>query len=343
MPACCLKNSQKMLKWIGGLLSVIVVIGVVTLLLTYSSLHRPLPKNVNGTLPNIIITVEKNSTATAFVRDLHHLYLVRSPRLFLIYLRLFGYAHQLKAGVYEIKAGESILPLLNRVVTGDVLRLPFRVIEGSTQKTIQKQLSDAPYLSQQLNGWQSVAQGHPSAEGLLLADTYYYDAGTDSNRLLMTAHQSLMKYLNTAFQRRDSDLPYQTPYELLIAASIIEKEASKPQEKRLISGVLVNRLHQHMPLQMDPTVIYALGEQFQGRLTHADLSVNSPYNTYLHHGLPPTPIAMVGRDAIEAAAHPAASQYLYYVASGDGCHHFSKTYTEQRKAISASKSTCTPD
>jgi UPF0755 protein len=327
-----------MFKQIWALLSVIVLIGMIIVISAYLSLHRPLPKNANGKIPNTIIILEKNSTATSFVRDLHRLDLVRSPRLFLLYLRLFGYVHQLKAGVYEIKPGESILPLLNRVLAGDGLRLPFRVIEGSTQKSIQNQLTNLPYLTQQPNDWQLITKEHPSAEGLLLADTYQYDAGTESGQLLLTVHQNLMKYLVAAFKDRDPNLPYQNPYELLIAASIIEKEASKLQEKRLISGVLVNRLRQRMPLQMDPTVIYALGDHFQGRLTHADLSVNSPYNTYLHYGLPPTPIAMVGRDAIDAAAHPALTAYLYYVASGDGCHHFSKTYAEQRQAITAAKS-----
>ena len=124
---------------------------------------------------------------------------------------------------------------------------------------------------------------------------------------------------------------------MLIAASIIEKETAVPQERKLISGVVINRLNKHMPLQMDPTVIYAMGDTYKGSLTHEDLSINSPYNTYQNRGLPPTPIAMVGKEAIDAAAHPQLSNYLYFMARGDGTHQFSQTYEEQKQAINQYK------
>ena len=128
-------------------------------------------------------------------------------------------------------------------------------------------------------------------------------------------------------------MPYQSPYELLIAASIIEKESALPAERRLISGVIVNRLHKHMPLQMDPTVIYALGPSYKGSLSHEQLSIDSPYNTYQYRGLPPTPIAAVSRDALNAARDPDTQGYLYFVAKGDGSHAFSLNYLAHRQAI----------
>ena len=128
-------------------------------------------------------------------------------------------------------------------------------------------------------------------------------------------------------------LPYQTAYEMLIAASIIEKETAIPKERRLIAGIIINRLRKHMPLQMDPTVIYALGSQYHGTLRREDLQIDSPFNSYLHRGLPPTPIAMVDKDAIDAAAHPEPTDYLYFVATGNGSHHFSVNYEEQKQAI----------
>jgi UPF0755 protein len=298
----------------------------------YTILHDPFPANGSSTAQ--IIRLDKHASAASFVHELYRRNMIKFPRIVLLWIRVQGYASQLKAGVYEIKPGESLQDLLSHIIAGDVVVLPFRIIEGTTQRTIALQLSSSPYLIQQTDAWEKIAEGHPSAEGLLMADTYNYDADTMSGALLMTAHQSLMLFLQDAFDKRASDLPYKTPYELLIAASIIENEAADSDEQRLISGVIVNRLRQHMPLQMDPTVIYAMGPRFQGKLTHQDLSVDSPYNTYNHYGLPPTPIAMVGRAAIIAAAHPTPSKYLYYVATGDGRHHFSETYDQQRQAIS---------
>lgn len=321
-----------MYKRITGFLGALLLIGMAIAWSTYSLLYRPMLNNTDD-VPTVI-TIEKNSSAASFVSELKNRSLIQSPRLFLMLLRMQGQANKLKAGVYEIKPGETAMELLHHVVDGDVLILPFRIIDGTTQRNVALQVEQLPYLVQQSDVWSKIADGHPSAEGLLLADTYHYDAGSQSDVLLMTAHQNLTRYLNDAFEKRAANLPYKSPYELLIAASIIEKEASNLNERRLIAGVIVNRLRIRMPLQMDPTVIYALGTQYSGKLSHDDLSVESPYNTYKHYGLPPTPIAMVGRDAIDAAAHPALTKSLYFVASGNGCHHFSETYAQQRKAIS---------
>jgi UPF0755 protein len=281
----------------------------------------------------VIITLDKATTASQFAHTLKDKNLIPSPKLILALIRYKGLAHQLKAGVYEVKPGETPLELLQRIAAGDVMRFKFTIIEGTTQKKIDKDLRQAVYINYDPEVWSSFNHNHPNAEGLLLADTYQYAGGSDAKALLSQANRNLIAYLNESWRTRASDLPYKTPYDLLIAASIIEKETAVPQERTLISGVMLNRLKKNMPLQMDPTVIYALGEQYKGVLSHNDMSVGSPYNTYKNRGLPPTPIAMVGKEAIDAAAHPQISNYLYFFAKGDGTHQFSQTYEEQKQAI----------
>lgn len=171
-------------------------------------------------------------------------------------------------------------------------------------------------------------------EGLYLADTYQYNAGSDAETLLLSAHINLKKCLFNAWEQRNLSLPYTSPYELLIVASILEKESALNEDKRLISGVIVNRLRKNMPLQMDPTVIYGLQDKYKGKLSHDDLQIESEYNTYRKRGLPPTPIAIVSCESINAASQPNLTDYLYFVAKkNSGKHIFSKTYLEHRKAI----------
>lgn len=290
-----------------------------------------------------IFQVDRSTSARTFVHFLKTQHLIHSETWFLVWLRLRGLSTQLQAGIYQIQAGESAEHLLQRVVHGDVLKERFQMIEGTTWSQIQTNLRQAPYLNFQKEDFTGIDaselcpvschQNTGTIEGLLLADTYQYEAGRSAKAMLLLAHQHLNTYVLQTWKEREATLPYHTPYELLIAASILEKESARSTERHLISGVIVNRLMKHMPLQMDPTVIYGLGDRYSGTLSHHDLQDDSPYNTYRHRGLPPTPIAMVGRDAIEAAAHPTKTKYLYFVAKGDGTHVFSETYDAQRAAI----------
>ena len=322
---------RRWLKW--------VVVGSLLLFLLGCSiigfdLHRLFyrPMVVESSKANII-RIERPTTASSFAHLLYKRHFIASERWFLLLIRIQGLSSQLKAGVYEIKPGETALQFLYRVVSGDVLMLSFRITEGTTLQQVTEGLNHADDLVYQAADWLPIVGSHSSAEGLLLADTYYYHPGSQAKVVLALANRNLMQYLEYSWQQRCSDLPYRTSYELLIVASILEKEAALPEEKRLISGVIFNRLRKGMPLQMDPTVIYALGAGHQGALVREDLSIDSPYNSYRYKGLPPTPIAMVGKDAIFAAAHPMKTDYLYFVARGDGTHQFSKTYEEQRQAI----------
>ncbi|KTC78220.1 endolytic transglycosylase MltG [Legionella brunensis] len=301
---------------------------------TYCLLNKPLV--AKGSHP-IIVSINKNTSAYTFVRLLKSKHLIESERLFLAYIRVKGLSSRLKAGIYAILPGESALQFLDKVVSGEVVVESFSIIEGTTLSQVEANLINAQYLKHDAYDWQIIRANYANAEGLLLADTYKYDAGSDAKQLLQLANYNLRQYLDLCWKNRTPGLPYKSPYELLIAASILEKESSIPEERKLISGVIINRLKKNMPLQMDPTVIYALGPNYQGKLTHDDMAVASPYNTYRYRGLPPTPIAMVGKDAIEAAAHPQMTDFLYFVAKGDGTHHFSVSYEEQKKAISLYK------
>ena len=305
----------------------------------YRLLYQPMLVEKNK---SDIVRVDRSMSATSFAHTLKTKKLIQSDQLFITLIRIQGFTERLKAGIYRIREGESAQQFLYRVVAGDVLIESFSIIEGTTQRQVSEHLSQAEFLNYRDNDWiniekpgqNSLSSELPiSAEGLLLADTYHYDAGSTGKDLLIQAHAKLKEYLDSSWLQRSPGLPYKTLYELLIVASILEKEAANPDEKRLISGVIVNRLNKKMPLQMDPTVIYALGSQYKGKLSREDLQVDSPYNSYRYRGLPPTPIAMVGKDAIDAAAHPKSTSFLYFVARGDGGHQFSVTYDQQRQAI----------
>ena len=178
-----------------------------------------------------------------------------------------------------------------------------------------------------------LGQADKVAEGLFFPDTYNFPKGTTDKAFLRRAYQRLHDVLDQEWQTRSENLPYKTPYEALIMASIIEKETGLASERSTIAGVFVRRLNKKMKLQTDPTVIYAMGKQFNGNIRKKDLSIDSPYNTYRYKGLPPSPIALVGRDAIHAALHPEPGKALYFVAKGDGSHYFSETLVEHNRAV----------
>ena len=289
--------------------------------------------------PAVIIRVAPNTSARSLINLLSDKKLIKMPELWLLLARLCGFANHLKAGYYQINPGDTGIILLHKIVNGAVVVESFRIIEGTTSMDVRRNLTVAPYLNYDTavvnNMVLQITQHHLSEEGLLLAATYFYNAGSAAQELLWRAHIELMKALDYYWRARSDHLPYTNPYEMLVAASIIEKETALDLERKIISGIIVNRINLHMPLQMDPTVMYIFNSNWHNisRLTHQNLSVDSPYNTYLHRGLPPTPIAIVGKAALEAAAHPLKVDYLYFYANSDGSHKFSKTYREQQKAI----------
>lgn len=317
----------------AGLVFIAIILPLMLVVLLSQIYRLTYVPMLDDTQHHIDIVIKKHGSAKQFAGVLQEKHLISSATLFVLLMKIQGLSQSLQAGVYRIQAQETAQHFLKRVVAGDVLNFQLSIIEGSTLFQLKEKLSHAPYLTHSADVFEQFKSDHLNAEGLFLADSYQYTANSDSLHLLSRAHQSLNDYLLEQWKQRDADLPYQSPYQMLIAASILEKESAIASERKIISGVIVNRLKRRMPLQMDPTVIYGLGETFTAPLKREDLSKDTAYNTYMHYGLPPTPIAMLGKLSIEAAAHPEKTEYLYFVARGDGSHQFSKTYAQQRKAV----------
>ncbi len=293
---------------------------------------------------NKILAIDKATSARALVTKLKSQKLIKYDSILLVYIKISGISKRLKAGVFEIHSQESFHHLLKRILAFDILKKSFQITPGITKAQLAVKLQNAEYLNYTASSWEHSVLKQPyilpndgsqekNFEGLYLADTYQYNAGSDAEILLSLANQNLKNCLFDSWNKRDINLPYKSPYELLIVASILEKESATLEDKQLISGVVVNRLRKNMPLQMDPTVIYGLKDKYTGKLSHADMQVVSEYNTYKHRGLPPTPIAMVSCESIKAASLPILTDYLYFVANGKGSHIFSKTYAEHLKLI----------
>ena len=267
---------------------------------------------------------------------------VTHPGLFSLFARLEGGETTLHAGEYLINPGTTNSQLLTKFISGDIRDFSITLVEGLTLKELLVTLNQHPKLVQPLTQADLGAvikpdiDGAPETgnfEGLFFADTYSFAAGTAVSDVLIRAHEQLKSVLNQEWIDGAKGLPYESPYQALIMASIIEKETGVASERPDIAGVFVRRLEKKMRLQTDPTVIYGLGERYSGELNRPMLRELTPYNTYLISGLPPTPIAAVGREAIHAALNPANGQSLYFVARGDGTHHFSSTLAEHNKAV----------
>jgi len=259
---------------------------------------------------------------------------------YLVWLARFeSLDRNIKAGEYQISGELTPRTLLQHFVKGQVKQYALTVIEGWTFQQLMSALREHPKIKQTLQDTTGLAVmatidrpgEHP--EGQFLPDTYHFPRGTSDVSFLRRANVALHRVLNEAWQNRRLDLPYKTPYEVLIMASIVEKETAISAERPQIAGVFVRRLQKNMRLQTDPTVIYGMGDRYQGNLRRKDLRRDTPYNTYVRKGLTPTPIALPSRHAIQAALNPAEGDTLYFVAKGNGFHYFSKTLGEHNQAV----------
>lgn len=253
--------------------------------------------------------------------------------------RLNGLASRLKAGEYALTPGLTPKALLDQIVAGRVIQYSLTVVEGWTFRQLRRALAQHPQITQTLRDASDAEimarLGRPNEhpEGWFLPDTYRFPKGFTDESFLQRAMAAMDRRLREAWNRRSPDLPLTYPYEALILASIVEKETGLAQERPEIAGVFARRLRRGMLLQTDPTVIYGLGEAFDGNLRHVDLTSDNPYNTYTHKGLPPTPIALPGGEALAAAVNPAPGNTLYFVATGQGGHVFSTTLEEHNRAV----------
>lgn len=262
------------------------------------------------------------------------------PLQFEILARATGRAASIKAGNYEIVAPLTPSQLLDKLTRGAVTQADIKIIEGWTFAQLRDALDSSPDLRHDSRGLSdaelmaSVGAKENQPEGLFFPDTYLFARNSSDLAVLRRAYRTLQRHLAEEWARRAPDMPYKTPYDALVMASIVEKETGNPQDRERIAGVLVNRLRVGMALQADPTVIYGLGKAFDGNLKRAHLATDGPYNTYTRAGLPPTPIALAGLASLRAALRPAQTKALYYVSRGDGSSEFSRSLEEHNRAVS---------
>lgn len=283
--------------------------------------------------------VESGAGLRAVARSMNEAGVVINEDLFVVMARLTGYDTQIKAGAYEARQGDTPRSLLERMAAGDMMQTRLTLVEGWTYARIRDELRQNPDVKQTLEDVSDAALkdrlgiDSPSLEGWFYPDTYVFTPGTSDFDILRRAYAAQKEMLDKLWAARPEGLPLKSPYEALILASIVEKETGHAQDRDRVSGVFINRLRLGMPLQTDPTVIYGMGDKYQGRIRKVDLQTDTPWNTYTRGGLPPTPIASSGRAALKAALNPESHKFLYFVSRGDGTSEFSENLNAHNRAV----------
>lgn len=284
-----------------------------------------------------VVELNRGSSLAGFFRKIESNHWIDDARWVMIYAKVTGLAKQAKAGEYELTPGMTTKEVLLLLVEGKSIQYFFTLVEGQTMRETLAKLKDQPRIQYDLP--ESPKDLMPAIglsghyEGRFFPDTYSYTSNTKASEILIRAQVRLERVLAEEWQKKAANLPYKDAYEALIMASIVEKETAAPVEREQIAGVFVRRLQKNMRLETDPTVIYGMGDKYNGNIRRKDLRTYTPYNTYRIKGLPPTPIALVGREAIHAALNPADGTELYFVAKGDGRHQFSSTLVEHNRAV----------
>jgi len=286
-----------------------------------------------------VFLIRSGSNIKSIAQDLARAKIINDPWLFILLAKVRGLETRVRAGEYQIDAGITAEELLEKFIEGNSIQYQLTIIEGWTFRQMLAAIAADPIIENTLQGKTDaeimalleLPGQHP--EGLFFPDTYRFPKGTSDLNFLQRAYQVMDRHLQREWSQRAPDLPLKTPYEALILASIIEKETGAAFERPLIAAVFIQRLQRNMRLQTDPTIIYGLGDDFDGNIRTRDLKKDTPYNTYLNAGLTPTPIALPGLDSIRAALHPASSDALYFVSRGDGTHQFSATLDEHNAAV----------
>jgi UPF0755 protein len=329
------------LRVIKGLFKGLLGLVVLTLTLAaaaYFWVQSPMPLRAPAATP-VDLSIEPGTSAKAIAQAVADAGVDTSPTMLYAWFRLSGQSRQMRAGSYEIAPGTSPKRLLSMLVRGEESLRTVTIVEGWNWRQVRQALAKAEHLrpdSRTLDDAALMAQlgrTGEAPEGRFYPDTYSYAKGTSDLAVLQRAMKAMDKQLQHAWQARQPGATLQSPEQALILASIVEKETGKAQDRAQISGVFNNRLRIGMRLQTDPTVIYGLGEAFDGNLRRVHLTTDNPWNTYTRSGLPPTPIAMPGKAALLAAVQPAKTQAIYFVAKGDGSSHFSATLDEHNRAV----------
>lgn len=286
-------------------------------------------------------TIKHGSSLRAIARQFSAERLIPEPWSFIVLAKSLGKEGGIKAGNYQLDREITPFQLLQKITKGDVSQSEIVFIEGWNFSQMRKAIDEHPAISHETTGLSGkelmnrLGASEENPEGLFFPDTYYFSSGMSDLSVLKRAYQIMRQRLADAWRERSQDLPYSSPYEALIMASIVEKETGRSGERPMIAAVFINRLRIGMRLQTDPTVIYGLGDTFDGNLHKRDLTTDNAYNTYTRSGLPPGPIAMPGWASIQAALHPGATSALYFVSRGDGTHQFSRSLAEHNQAVTS--------
>jgi UPF0755 protein len=326
-------------------LASVVLLGVIAAaligLLGWQFANNPLPLPLPSQTQAFEFTVDKGMSLKSLAKKLTERGLLPEPNGLWLLGRITNQATGIQAGTYRLDSPISPLALLKKMNDGDVVTIAITFVEGITFRQMRESMESNATLKNTLKGLSDkevlqkigATESHP--EGLFFPDTYRFSAGATDMDILKISYQAMQKKLADAWAQREEGLPYQSPYEALIMASIIEKETGRADERALIGSVFINRLRIPMRLQTDPTVIYGMGQGFDGNIRRRDLTADTPYNTYTRDGLPPTPIAMPGWGSLLAAVRPEQSDKLYFVAKkdGQGSHYFSRTLDEHNRAV----------
>ena len=294
-----------------------------------------------------LLTIDRGTTGSKLAALLEQEKILEHADLLPWLLKLQPQLNKVKAGTYSLMGVKTLQDLLDMINSGKEAQFNVKFIEGKTFKEWRKNLENAPHLKQTLQGKSdkeimalldipAVAKAvyeWNNMDGWLYPDTYNYTPNSTDLELLKRSATRLQKALDKAWNERDENLPLADPYQMLILASIVEKETGVAAERPQVASVFINRLKANMKLQTDPTVIYGMGESYTGNIRKKDLETITPYNTYMIEGLPPTPIAMVSESALQAVAHPAKTDFYYFVADGSGGHKFTRNLNEHNKAV----------
>ena len=321
------------------LLFKLLLVGLVLALLVGGGFYWLVSSPLKLQRPTIDFHIASGSSMRSAAREVASAGVAVEPWVLVVLSRMGGVESRIKAGSYEIDEGTTALELLNKLTRGDVTQTELAFIEGWTFRQMRARLDAHPDVKHDSKGlsdaeiMQRIGAGVTVAEGQFFPDTYLFARQSSDLEVLARAYRAMQAHLAREWEIRATGLPYRDAYQALVMASIVEKETGRDQDRPMVAAVFVNRLRLGMLLQTDPTVIYGLGETFDGNLRKRDLQADTPYNTYLRAGLPPTPIAMPGLASIQTALHPATSPALYFVARKDGSSQFSRTLDEHNQAV----------
>jgi len=339
--------TQPKKSWFTRLLLLSLVLALVIAGGAYTQFKSFIETPISSSNQPIVITIKPGSSVIKVARQLQTEGFMSEPTWFAWYIRYQKKQNVIKAGEFQIEPNWTIDELISGLENAKNIQYPVTIVAGQTiQQSLQTihalpkikhelDIEDVKSLQKLLGLDLPVDKKYPyaSIEGRILPETYYYQAGDSDKSILLRAFKASNQALDQAWQNRDKKLPYKTPYEALIMASIVEKETGYAPERPLIAGVFVRRMNKGMRLQTDPTVIYGIGQSYDGNIRKRDLLKKTPYNTYRINRLPPTPIALPSLEAIEAALNPTPTKALYFVAKGGGQHYFSKTLKEHNRAV----------